>query len=223
MRWAMLDEVTEPVVACLEGRCVPAPEWAAQILAAHAAHAEAAGIGGAVSIPPSANYLDKSVWFCEYAAFAPPLDDAQSAELSGANLSYKTAALRKESDLLKSGAWETHLHIRWRNKATPLRTINAVIEFHNAMTVAEFVRQRFAYGRGYAAARAHPPRRWIFALVTPFLPFLLTLRTFLQAKRAGMLADFLLCLPAVFFFQTMWSAGELLGYCFGPSRRQSIY
>jgi len=36
MRWAMLPDVTEPVVACLEGRCVPEPGWGAAILAAHA-------------------------------------------------------------------------------------------------------------------------------------------------------------------------------------------
>jgi hypothetical protein len=60
-------------------------------------------------------------------------------------------------------------------------------------------------------------------MITPVLPYLLSARTLRHAVRADRIGEFLLCLPAVFFFHSLWSWGELLGYCFGPSRRQSNY
>ena len=217
MRWAMLPEVSEPVVACLEGRCVPEPGWGAAILAAHAVHPEAPAIGGAVGLAAGSGWFDAVVWFCEYAAYAPPLADAPAADISGAHLSYKTAALRGESELLRTGAWETLLHLRWRG----IRTAPACIAFRNSMTAGDFARQRFHYGRGYAAARSG--RRWMFALMSPALPFLLTLRTASAARRAGRTGAFLRCLPGIFLFHALWSAGELLGYCFGSSGTQHNY
>lgn len=220
MRWAMLDEVREPVVACLEGRCVPERGWGAAILKAHAEHPEALGVGGAVDVEDGAGWLDRVVWFCEYAAFAPPLADAPVAEISGAHLSYKTAALRAERDLLESGAWETLLHLRWRARGGVLRTVGARIAFRNGMRGGDFLRQRFQYGRGYAAARCRTARRFALGLMTPALPFLLTLRT---ARAAGAKRGFWPCLPGILFFHAVWSAGELLGYLFGDSGEQHIY
>jgi hypothetical protein len=220
MRWAMLAEVSEPVVACLEGRCVPEPGWGTAILAAHAAYPETPGIGGAVDVDSGAGWLDRVVWFCEYAAFAPPLADAPSPDISGAHLSYQTAALRNEEDLLRTGSWETIFHLRWRAVGRYVRTNPVRVEFRNGMNAGDFLRQRFHYGRGYGAARGKP---WVMGFLTPALPFLLTLRTFTAARRAGRTALFLSCLPGIFFFHAMWSCGELLGYWFGNSVEQHIY
>jgi len=223
MRWAMLERVTEPVVACLEGRCVPETGWGAAVLAAHAGWPDAAGIGGAVDVDGASGWLDTVVWFCEYAAYAPPLAEEPASEISGAHLSYKTAMLLAESDLLAAGVWETLVHLRWRAKGISLRTIGAAIAFRNGMSGGEFMRQRFHYGRGYAAARCGTARRLLLGLMTPALPLVLTLRTAAAARRAGRMPSFLLCLPGIFFFHTMWSAGELLGYWFGHSGNQHIY
>jgi hypothetical protein len=211
MRWAMLPEVTEAVVACLEGRCVPEPGWGAAIVAAHGAHPEVPAIGGAVSLDENASWLDTVVWFCEYAGFAPPLADGPATDISGAHLSYKTAALRAVDELLRTGAWETLLHLRWRAEGREIRTTPAEVAFRNSMSLSDFARQRFHYGRGYAAARCWDSRRLVFALAVPALPFLLTFRTAAAASRAQRMGAFLQCLPGIFLFHTIWSAGELLG------------
>ena len=223
MRWARLADVTETVVACLEGRCVPEMGWGAAILAAHAKWPETPGIGGAVDVDGASGWLDTVVWFCEYAAYSPPLADGPAVDISGAHLSYKTAALQGEADLLAEGAWETLVHLRWRAKGRLLRTLPVVVAFRNGMPWGDFMRQRFHYGRGYAAARRIGWRRWPMALLTPALPLVLTLRTAAAARRAGRLPSFLLCLPGILFFHTMWSAGELLGYWFGHSGKEHIY
>ena len=223
MRWAMLKEVTNPVVACLEGRCVPEAGWGGAILEAHAKWPEAPGIGGAVDVDGASGWLDTVVWFCEYAAYAPPLPDAPAAEISGAHLSYKVAALRAEEDLLATGAWETLVHLRWRAAGRVLRTNPAVVAFRNGMSWVACARQRFHYGRGYAAARCSGWRRVVFGLVTPALPFVLTGRTAEAARRSRRMPSFLLCSPGIFFFHAMWSAGELLGYWFGASGKPHVY
>ena len=223
MRWAMLPEVTGEVVACLEGRCVPQAGWGRAILAAHAAHPDAPGIGGAVASDEDATWLDTVVWFCEYAAYAPPLADAPAREISGAHLTYKAAALRERTALLATGAWETQLHIHWHALGQEIRTIPAIVTFRNSMSWSDFARQRFQYGRGYAAARNNGFRRLLYGLMVPALPFLLTFRTAAAAGRAGRMTSFLMCLPGIFFFHTMWSGGELLGYWFGDSGKQHNY
>lgn len=223
MRWAMLDAVSEPVVACLEGRCVPEHGWGDAIAAAHAAHPEAPAIGGAVGIAAGARWMDTAVWLCEYAAFAPPLTETNVPEISGAHLSYKTVALHEQRELLATGAWETRLHLAWRAQGRRLRTIPAQVIFRNAMSFSDFAQQRFQYGREYAAARCRGPRRFMYAALSPALPFLLTARTGVAARRADRTGTFLRCLPGVFFFHAIWSAGELLGYCFGSSGKQHIY
>ena len=211
MRWSMLPRVTAPVVACLEGRCVPPAGWGAAILEAHANHPDAKAIGGSVALGANASFVDELVWLCEYAAFAPPLADREVADISGAHLSYKTEALRAESDLLEAGAWETRIHLRWRGA---LRTTPVAIEFFNGMSFGAFLKQRLRYGRGYAAARG---ASFIYGFITPLLPFLLSLRTCRAARVKAAL------LPAVFLAHTAWSVGELLGYWFGASSEQHIY
>jgi hypothetical protein len=211
MRWSMLPRVTEPVVACLEGRCVPPPGWGAAILEAHAKHPRAKAIGGAVSLGANAGFVDELVWLCEYAAFAPRLADREAAGISGAHLSYKTEALRAEIDLLEAGAWETRIHLRWRGA---LRTAPVAIEFFNGMSLGAFLKQRLHYGRGYAAARGVGI---LFGFATPLLPFVLTARTCRAARVKPLL------IPAVFLAHAAWSVGELLGYWFGASSEKHIF
>lgn len=211
MRWSMLSRVTEPVVACLEGRCVPPPGWGAAILEAHAKHPTAKAIGGAVALGANAGFVDEVVWLCEYAAFAPPLADAPANDISGAHLSYKTESLCRETDLLESGAWETRIHLRWRGA---LRTIPLAIDFFNGMSFGTFLKQRLHYGRGYAVARGVSAS---YGFITPLLPFLLTARTCRAARVKPAL------LPALFLAHSAWSLGELLGYWFGASSEQHIY
>lgn len=210
MRWALLPDVSEPVVACLEGRCLPGEGWGAAILEAHRRHPSVKAIGGAVEIAEPARYWDRVVWFCEYSAYAPPLADGAARDVSGAHLTYKTAAVRAEADLLRANAWETLFHLRWQGA---IRTIPAAVRFRNGMGFLSFVRQRFHYGRGYAASRSSPS----YVAITPILPFLLTWRTFRRPL------EWLPCLPGILLSQTAWSLGEAVGYLAGPPRQPRIY
>jgi hypothetical protein len=220
LRWAALSETRGEIVAAVEGRCVPASDWCAELLRAHEAFPEVPAIGGPVGIAPPASAFDLGLYFSEYGLFCPPLQAGETARLSGANLSYKRAALEESRDLLDAGAWETLLHDRWRKQGRSLRLCPATVVFRNTMAPGEATRQRFHYGRGYAADRvagASAPARLLYAAASPILPPLLTWRAARRAWATNCRAPFLRSLPWLLFLNAAWAAGEATGYLAGKS------
>src|SRR5260221_483943 len=114
LRWSAVPATRGGVVAAIEARCVPSDPWCAELLGAHVRWPEAPAVGGPVDLKPDASPFDWGLYFAEFGAFAPPLATGASAQLSGANLSYKRAALIASQDLMDRGQWEAGLHERWR-------------------------------------------------------------------------------------------------------------
>ena len=218
LRWAALPQVSGEIVGILEGRCIPDADWAKNIAAAHASHPECPAIGGPVAIALPASALAWGLYYCEYGAYSLPLQQQYVHELSGANLSYKRSALEAEQDLLNAGKWETLLHLRWQKQGRKLWMSNATIRFSNTMTPATAIRQRFAYGRGYAANR-FGNRSFAYALVALTLPLLLTWRV--ARKHFGL--PFLRALGWLLVLNTAWAFGELIGYLSGESKEPQIF
>ncbi len=226
LRWAALRATSGNVVAAVEARCVPADDWCAQLDAAHRAHPDAPAIGGPVTPAECSSPRDLGLYFCEYGLYAPPAEQGPSPDLSGANLSYKRNALLESQDLLDAGKWETLLHARWREQGRWPRLCPATVVFYNSMPLATALRQRFWYGWGYAAERVARRSRWIafsFALAAPLLPFVLTRRLWLSAKKKRSLRAFRRAFGWILLFQFAWAGGEFCGYLFGPPRRSRIY
>ena len=226
LRWAAYFETRGDLVAAVEARCIPSARWCAEIIDAHRRFPETPAIGGPVDVASRATAADLGLYFCEYGLFLPPGDDAEVPAISGANLSYKRAALEESADLLQAGEWETLLHARWLRSGRTLRFGRATVIFENTMTAETAVRQRFHYGRGYAADRVRGralPIRLLFGLGTAALPALLVSRLAAAAARSGRGPDFLRALPWTFVLCAAWSLGELAGYLSGPPRRARIF
>jgi GT2 family glycosyltransferase len=218
MRREALRRAAGEILLLTEARLVPSKTWAAELLRAHQNHPQSPAIGGPIdSVPRSA--FDAAVFLCEYGWHMPPAADGECTELSGANLSYKRWALLECWDLVEAGAWEPFLHRRLEQKGYRLRRAGrAIVTYQNSLTVSQFLRQRFHYGRWFAAARVAgtgPLRRLAYGLVSPLLPLLLTCRLARVAANRGRSALLARALPWVLFSQTMWSAGEFCGYLAG--------
>ncbi|MCB1022359.1 MAG: hypothetical protein KDC27_20690, partial [Acidobacteria bacterium] len=121
--------------------------------------------------------------------------------------------------------WETFLHARWLAAGQTLRLCEATIGFDNNMTPAAALGQRYHYGRGYAAdrVRCEGVPGLLYALLSPLLPPLLTLRQGRHAFAKGMGAAFVRALGWVMLLNAAWSAGEAAGYLFGPDPRPRIF
>ncbi len=207
------------ILLLTEGRLIPSHDWAATLLQAHQTHPQAPAVGGPIDSKPSSAF-DAAVFFCEYGRHMPPAGDGECQELSGANLSYKRWALDLCRDLIEAGAWEPFLHRRMEQHGHRLRRAGrALVCYHNSLSVAQFFRQRFHYGRWFAAARVEAAgslKRLVYAAFCPLLPWLLTWRLArLIAQRRNHRLDFLRALPWILFFQSVWSAGEFCGYLAG--------
>jgi hypothetical protein len=220
MRWAAFKLSGRSLVAIVESRCIPEPYWLERLAAAHRQFPDAAGIGGPVSVEPGSR-IDDGLYFNEYGRFAPPIPPGYADELSGANLSYKRNMLERERDLLDAGAWETLIHLRWRKQGIRLALCDATVRFRNGMYLGQILRQRFDYGRNYAAARS--VNRFLYAIVSPALPFLLTWRLAKSIGGKGLAKRLRRSLGYVLVFSVAWSAGEFCGYLFGAAKGNRVY
>lgn len=206
------------ILALTEARVVPSNVWAAALCEAHTTHPKASAVGGPIDHTASSTF-DAAVFFCEYGLHMPPTGDGETAQLSGANLSYKRWAVDLCRDLIEAAAWEPFLHKRLAEHGHRLlRAGRAVVCYRNSLTAAQFLRQRFHYGRWFAAARVDgdgPLRRFFYAAFSPLLPLRLTFRLGRLAVERGRGRSFLRALPWIVLFQTVWSAGEFCGYLLG--------
>lgn len=226
LRWAAYFQTRGDVVAAVEARCIPSTVWCAEIVDAHRRFPETPGIGGPVDVARPATPADLGLYFCEYGLFPPPGDDAEVEAISGANLSYKRPALEESADLLRAGEWETLLHARWVRSRRRLRFGRATVVFENTMSARTALRQRFHYGRGYAADRLRGrglPVRLLSAVGTAALPALMVSRMAAAAARSGRGRDFVRGLPWALVLCAAWSLGEFTGYLAGPPRRARIF
>ncbi len=222
LRWAVLDRLDGDVIAALEARSIPAPDWCAGMLAAHRRYPDAAVVGGPVAHHPGAPSSELAMYFAEYAAYAPPVSVGPAPAVIEANLSYKRAALEEHRDFLATGEWESFLHGELNRTMS-----SAEVEFrHTGMALADLCGQRFYYGRNYAAARVEregSAKAPLYAAGSVLLPVLLTYRDCrrTRSKPAGKL--FLRAFPQLLFFNSLWAFGELTGYLFGPTHEKHIY
>ncbi|MDP9168991.1 MAG: glycosyltransferase family 2 protein [Acidobacteriota bacterium] len=226
MRWSVIDSLETELIAAVEGRCVPAADWCATLVEAHRENPAVPAVGGPIAPPLGGKAWELGLFFSEYGHFAPPLRTGPTRELSGANLSYKRDRLVLESDLLEGGRWETLLHLRWLARGNTFYMTQAEVRFENTMKLGTFMRQRFAYGRGYAADRFERGRvlpRLAYALSCFLLPALLTFRIGRSAVDKGLGTPFLRCLLWVVLFLTAWSAGEFVGYVVGAAEHPEIF
>jgi hypothetical protein len=218
LRWTGLAMTSRPIVAAIESRTVPAPDWCERLLDAHRRAPGAPAVGGPVALKDAASLADWGLYFAEYARFAPPVTEGDAQEISGANLSYKRSALDTSRDLLEAGVWEVFIHERWIRQGLRLRLAAAPVTFQNGLTTREAVSLRYRYGRTYAADRCATlsgSRRLLFAGGAPLLPFVLTGRLVSTASQKGLLAAFVRALPWTFLFNAAWSCGEMVGYVRG--------
>lgn len=218
LRAAALSSVTAPIVAMTGDACAPGPGWLAALRRAHADGPDA--VGGVVENGATGRLIDWAVFFCEYGRFMAPLPAEPRTDLPGQNVSYSRRALADIDDLVRKGTWEPLWH--WRLAACGARLVrdgSLIVVLTKRFTFLGFVRERFHYGRSFAAQRvagAPRSRRALYAVGCVLLPLVVLLRLCrdLLPKRRylGRLA---LTAPLLAAFACVWAAGEAAGYAAG--------
>lgn len=206
------------VVALIEDHGIVAPDWSTRLLEAHAG--SVAAVGGAIE-----NGVDRplnwAVYFCDFLRYQSPLPDGETAIVSDANVAYKRTALESIRPI-----WQEIFHeasvtaaLLSRNQKVSLAPAAVLHQHRQGLRVSSALRERFVWGRSYAATRArlaHLPQRVFWAAFAPALPVLMMARMTLTAwKKRRTMSAFLRAFPLTTALAVSWSCGEWAGYVTG--------
>ena len=196
--------------------CLPHPEWLESLV-----HASTAGwpvVQGSVE-PKKGSYIERGVHLCKRFALLKGVPPYTPWIVSTLNVCYSRKAWQAagplDGDLFCGDAL-----LGWRAAAQgyPARfEPDAVIESIHDATFGGLIRERYARGREFAAARANY-ERWnrlrsaSFALASPLLLALVMTRAARSAAAAGCKRDFVLTFPVQIAGQLAWILGESRHY-----------
>jgi glycosyltransferase involved in cell wall biosynthesis len=206
------------ILALLEDHLTPTSGWLAALIEAHRRFPEAMVIGGAVDPINTHRIVDWAGYFCEYGAHMSPISKGETKLLTGANVSYKRAAIERLHEFITD--WETTWHEILAREGYPLRAEPRMIVGHRHCFAARaFLRERLKYGYDYARVRCRrlsPFQRWVRAIAAPLLPAILIARLARSVcrKRRNRFA-FVSALPWMLLFFSAWALGEGTGYVAG--------
>jgi len=208
------------IVALIEDVGVPAPDFCARLVDRHAQ--PFAAVGGAIE-----NGIDRplnwAVYFCDFLRYQNPLPAGESAIASDACVSYKRAALQSIRPIWQEifHEWSVHGALRSRGEKVALFPDVILYQHRQGLSLRTALKERFVWGRSYAATRAGlagTPKRIFWAAFSPLLPLLILARmTLMAAKKRRTFGAFAKAFPLTAALTLSWSWGELIGYLTGKA------
>ncbi len=216
-RSAGLAAARAALVALLEDRVVPHPDWARNMV--EAARAGAGVVGGAVQCT-AASPLARAICLCDYSRYQPPFEGGRRAYVTDVNVCYSRELLEGTRDAWEERYHETTLHWALERKgATLWLDPRPVVDHHGeGKPLRAVLRERLEFGRLFASTRARESsvaRRAVLAALAPLLPAVLFARLVRQAARRRSLRELAGAAPFVGTLLVAWSAGEMMGYITG--------
>lgn len=218
MRAMAFDRAQARSVAVIEDHVIVPPGWAHDLLLARES---ADVVGGAVQNLATEHLVDRAAFLCEYSQLMPPLPAGTSDSLAGNNVVYDRALLERHREATHAGRWEDHLHRALQADGVRLICRPEIVVGHRKhYSIGEYLAQRYLYARSYAGARVEaegPLRRGFFGAGAFALPPILFWRIVSRSLRK--VPDRLAvwsAMPLLALFVSAWTAGEIVGYWFGP-------
>lgn len=207
-----------PLIALLEDHGRPDPHWSANLIKEHAQ--PYAAIGGAIE-----NEIDRplnwAVYFGDFGRYQSPVPRGPGAFVSDANVCYKRAALERVADSWTYAYDETRVHAALARRGEILALAPDVIVYQHRLNLrlGPALKERYVWGRSYAALRVATitrSRRAVLLALFPLLPLIRLLRQFrtVLRKRRNR-AVFVRALPLTALLDLIWSCGEFVGFLTG--------
>lgn len=220
LRRLAYDLSAAPIIAITEDHCRVPEDWAVRMLAAHAAHPEAAAIGGSVENGAVGSGLDWASFLVVQAAIAAPIASGPASRLGGAvNTSYKREALAAIDDFDGLGTMDmVHQRTLGRSGQTlvaddSIRVVHdqslgrrgtIVIHYHAGRTFAGFLRARM------------DGNAWLRCLGVLVVPYVRFGRAVVVTRRKGYAPIVSRVWPAMLGLYLVQGAGQLVGFLAGP-------
>jgi hypothetical protein len=218
---------TAPLIAFCEDHSYPADDWAETLLRRHGER-DWAVVGPTMCNANPATATSRGCFLVFYGPFSHARASEEVADLPSNNAAYRAELLQALGGRL-AGAMEAEsiLHAEWIREGKKLCQAPECRAWHmqpshvwSSMAEYLFSSRLFAFrrARNWTAAR-----RWLYVLLSPALPWLRTWRAFKDGRAAGLsVADTITSLPAAFAILCAGTAGECLGYSFGPGHAERL-
>jgi hypothetical protein len=209
------------VVALIEDHGAAAENWAASLITAH--REPVAAVGGAIENGVN-RALNWAVYFCDFLRYQQPLPPGDSNIASDANVSYKRSALQSIEGVWKEVFHEHSVNAALRAKSERVVLAPDAVVYQNrlGLTLGLALRERYVWGRSYAATRAGlagTSQRMFWAVFSPALPVLMLARmTMMAYKKRSTVGPFISAFPLTAALIVSWSWGELIGYLTARSK-----
>ncbi len=215
--WSLgMAAATGEVVAITTAHFVPAPDWIAQIRAAHR-RLDSAGIAGPIDPPRGGSLGDWATYFLRYSTGFIYHREQSVHDLIGDNASYQRSALQAHWESIRVGFWEPEFHRRVLAEGRTLVFVPEIrITQKFSFGVSRFCSQRLNHGRHYGRDRMRGKPvlfRLAGIVAAPLIPFVLLAKIMARLMhKPGYVLPFLASLPVLLLFIFSWAVGELWGY-----------
>ncbi|GEM_PF-381360 len=211
-----MKRATGRLIAIIEDRGVPAPDWAAVMIRLHAENREGV-IGGAVE-----NGVDRlwnwAIFFCDFGRYQPPLAEREPEYVTDTNIAYKREAIMAVRDLWEVKYQEAQVNWELRRRGVGLMLSDAAltVQMRPAVPVRALAAERLHWARMFGQVRGREisaGQRLKLCLAMPVLPFVLFVRHLRrQIAKGRHVGTYLAAAPMVLFLLACWSLGEFIGY-----------
>ncbi|HEX7477005.1 MAG TPA: glycosyltransferase [Polyangiales bacterium] len=219
-RAAGLARAKGELIAIVEDRGVPRPDWAAKFVKLH--EQPYAVVGGAVECGID-HPLNWAVYFCDFSRYQLPFKGGPADYVTDVNICYKRSALEATKALWQQRYHETQVNWTLREQGqtlflAPEVVVDQVRRNRNLLTM---VSERYHWGRLFAYTRvthAGPLERLKYLFAAPLLPAVLFARHGrTQLTKKEHLVRFVMVAPLVGALLVPWSVGEMVGYATGKA------
>lgn len=213
-RSAALSAARGELVAILEDRGIPRPDWARTAVTLH--RAPWAVIGGAID-PAPCTPLGWALYVCDYSRYGRPFESRAVEWVSDVNVVYKRRAIESTRAI-----WNERFHeplVHWdllkRGETLYLAAELVVVHHREPGTLARTLAERFHWGRLFGHIRAREigtGRRLALIAAAPLIPAVVLVRHCRIQLKQGRGGQVLRAVPLIGLLLGAWAAGELWGY-----------
>ena len=220
LRTVGIREARGKLIALTEDHAHTARTWCEQMVAALERWPQAAAVGGAVECDGH-RVLNWAVYFCDFGRYQNPIPEGPSEFVSDSNVTYRREALERVAEVWKDDYHETAVHWAMIEAGYELCTTSKVVVWQRRgdLSLGAALNERYVWAKSFAGTRGKMdglPRRIVYAVLSPLLPFVMTFRLARQTfERGANTRRFVTALPLIFLLQCFWALGEFAGYVTG--------
>ncbi len=219
---------TTPIVAFAEDHCLPEPEWAERLIAAH--EGDWAAVGPSMMNGNPRSVTSRAAFALHWGPWAHPANAGERSLLAAHNTSYKRLVLIDLLDELGELLVVEHfLHARIHERGHRLAIEPAAIVSHcNISKLRPWWRLAYHGGRVYGGRRVvheqlSVTQRVFRAAASPLIPLIQLRRVAPHVRRtSGSLKEFVSTLPLAALGLVVHTAGEVMGYLFGTGSSEEV-